>query len=164
MNDTASQQAGASKGAGGSTPGTAPSSVRHEPMRIAGKKVDAEQVIEVHYPYTDEVVGTVPAGTAEHARMAFEKAAAFKPKLTRYERQQILFRTADILVSRKEELSNLITSELGLSKKDSEYEIGRAYDVFTLAGQLCIQDDGEIYSCDLTPHGRPVKSSPCANR
>ncbi len=157
MNDTSTQQVADSKGAGGSTAGSAPSTIRHEPMRIAGEKVDADQVIEVHYPYTDEVVGTVPAGTAEHARMAFEKAAAFKPKLTRYERQQILFRTADILVSRKEELSNLITSELGLSKKDSEYEIGRAYDVFTLAGQLCIQDDGEIFSCDLTPHGKARK-------
>ena len=24
-------------------------------------------------------------------------------------------------------------------------------DVFTLAGQLAIQDDGQIFSCDLTP-------------
>ena len=37
------------------------------------------------------------------------------------------------------------------------YEIGRAYDVYTLAGQLCIQDDGEIFSCDLTPHGKARK-------
>ena len=38
--------------------------------------------------------------------------------------------------------------------KDSLYEVGRAYDVFTLAGQLAILDDGEIYSCDVTPHGK----------
>ena len=25
---------------------------------------------------------------------------------------------------------------------------------FSLAGQLCIIDDGEIFSCDLTPHGK----------
>ena len=131
--------------------------VRHEPMRIAGKKVDADNVIEVHYPYTGEVIGTVPAGQAEHARQAFDIAAAYKPKLTRYERQQILFRTADILVSRKDELSDVITLELGLSKKDSMYEIGRAYDVFTLAGQMCIQDDGQIFSCDLTPQGKARK-------
>ena len=128
--------------------------VRHEPMRIAGRKVDSDDVIEVRYPYTDAVIGTVPAGKAEHAREAFRIAAEYKPKLTRYERQQILFRTADILTDRRNEISDLITLELGISKKDSLYEVGRAYDVFTLAGQMCIIDDGEIYSCDLTPHGK----------
>jgi putative phosphonoacetaldehyde dehydrogenase len=128
--------------------------VRHEPMRIGGRKVDSDDVIEVRYPFTNEVIGTVPAGKAEHAREAFKIAAAYKPKLTRYERQQILFRTADILTERRDEISGVITLELGISKKDSLYEVGRAYDVFTLAGQMCIIDDGEIYSCDLTPHGK----------
>ena len=36
--------------------------IKHEPMRIAGKKVDAEKNINVHYPYTNEIIGTVPAG------------------------------------------------------------------------------------------------------
>ena len=44
--------------------------VRHEPMRIAGRKVEADGVVNVHYPYTNAVVGTVPAGKAEHAREA----------------------------------------------------------------------------------------------
>ncbi|MBB5092100.1 MULTISPECIES: phosphonoacetaldehyde dehydrogenase [Pseudochrobactrum] len=130
---------------------------RHEPMRIAGKKVDADAVFDVHYPYTNAVIGTVPAGRAEHAREAFRIAAAYKPKLTRYERQKILLRTAELLVARKEEMADLITSELGISKMDSYYEVGRAYDVFTLAGQMCLHDDGEIFSCDLTPHGKARK-------
>jgi len=131
--------------------------VRHEPMRIAGRKVDADDVIEVHYPYTGAVVGTVPAGRTEHARQAFQIAANYTPKLTRYERQQILFRTAEALASRREEIANLITLELGISKADSLYEVGRAYDVFTLSAQMCIQDDGQIFSCDLTPHGKARK-------
>jgi putative phosphonoacetaldehyde dehydrogenase len=131
--------------------------VRHEPMRIAGRHVDADGVVEVRYPWNDTVVGTVPAGGAEHARQAFAIAAAYKPKLTRYERQKILLRTAELLNSRKEEISDLITLELGISKQDSLYEVGRAYDVFTLSGQMCIQDDGQIFSCDLTPHGKARK-------
>lgn len=130
---------------------------RHEPMRIAGKKVDADAVFDVHYPYTNAVIGTVPAGRAEHAREAFKIAAAYKPKLTRYERQKILLRTAELLVANREEMANLITLELGISKMDSYYEVGRAYDVFTLAGQMCLHDDGEIFSCDLTPHGKARK-------
>jgi putative phosphonoacetaldehyde dehydrogenase len=128
-----------------------------ESMRIGGRHVDAEGVVPVHYPYTNEVIGTVPAGTAEHAAKAFEIARNYKPKLTRYERQQILFRTAELIRSRKDQLSDLITLELGLSKKDSLYEVGRAYDVYSLAGQLCILDDGQIFSCDLTPQGKPRK-------
>ena len=131
--------------------------VRHEPMRIAGRKVDADGVVNVHYPYTHAIIGTVPAGRAEHARQAFEIAANYKPKLTRYERQQILFRTAEALAARKEEISDIITLELGISKADSLYEVGRAYDVFTLSAQMCIQDDGQIFSCDLTPHGKARK-------
>ena len=71
--------------------------IRHEPMRIAGKKVDTEGRVEVHYPWNDAVIGTVPAGNAEHARKAFEIAAAYQPKLTRYERQRILLKAAELL-------------------------------------------------------------------
>jgi len=129
----------------------------HEAMRIGGKKVFAEKTFEVRYPYTGEVIGTVPAGRAEHAARAFEIAANFKPKLTRYERQQILFRTAELLKTYAKDLAQLITLELGLSLKDSAYECGRAYDVFSLAGQLAILDDGQIFSCDLTPQGKARK-------
>lgn len=128
-----------------------------ESMRIGGKKVDADGVVPVHYPYTNEVIGTVPAGRAEHAARAFAIAAAYRPRLTRYERQQILFRTAELIRDRKDMLSDLITLELGLSKKDSLYECGRAYDVYSLAGQLAILDDGQIFSCDLTPQGKARK-------
>ena len=46
--------------------------IKNESMRIAGKKVDAEKVIEVEYPYTKEIIGTVPAGNAEHAKKALD--------------------------------------------------------------------------------------------
>ncbi|MDZ5452026.1 phosphonoacetaldehyde dehydrogenase [Labrys sp. ZIDIC5] len=128
--------------------------VRHEPMRIAGRLVEAEATLEVRYPYTDTVVGTVPAGRAEHARQAFEIAAGYQSKLTRYDRQKILLKTAELINARKDEISDLVTSELGICKQDSLYEVGRAFDVFTLAGQMCIHDDGQIFSCDLTPHGK----------
>ncbi|MCL5778648.1 phosphonoacetaldehyde dehydrogenase [Limibaculum sp. FT325] len=134
-----------------------PIALRHEAMRIAGRKVDTADRVPVHYPYTDEVIGSVPAGTAEHAREAFEIAAAYRPTLTRYQRQRILLNIARIIDERKAELAPIITAELGISLADSMYECGRAYDVYTLAGQLCILDDGEIFSCDLTPHGKARK-------
>jgi len=131
--------------------------IRKEGMRIGGKTVHTDDVVEVRYPYTNEVIGTVPAGTAEHARQAFEIAAAYQPKLTRYERQQILLRTAELIIERREEIAHWLTLELGICKQHSLYETGRSYDVFTFAGQLAVQDDGQIFSCDLTPLGKSRK-------
>jgi putative phosphonoacetaldehyde dehydrogenase len=131
--------------------------VRHEAMRIAGKTVTTDEVVQVFNPYTNEVVGTVPAARPEHVRSAFSQARAFKAKLTRYERQQILQRTAEILRDRKEEFARLITAESGLCWKDSLYEASRAYDVWSFAAQLTIKDDGEIYSCDISPNGKSRK-------
>ena len=131
--------------------------IRHDAMRIGGEKIKTDAVVDVRYPYTNEVIGTVPAGSAEHVRKAFEIAAAYEPKLTRYERQKILFRAAELIRARREEIAHWLTLELGICKQHSLYEAGRSYDVFTLAGQLAIQDDGQIFSCDLTPHGKSRK-------
>src|SRR5437667_866029 len=131
--------------------------IRHEAMRIAGKRVTTDSQIEVLNPCNGPVVGTVPAARPEHVRAAFAKAKAFKPKLSRYERQQILLRTADILRDRKEQFARIITAESGLCWKDSLYEAGRAYDVYSFAGQLTIKDDGETYACDISPQGKQRK-------
>jgi putative phosphonoacetaldehyde dehydrogenase len=131
--------------------------IRKESMRIAGKRVDTSEQIDVRNPYTGAVVGTVPAARPEHVRDAFAKAKAFKPKLTRYERQQILLRTAELLRDRKEQFARIITAESGLCWKDSLYEAGRAYDVYSFAGQLTIKDDGETYACDISPQGKQRK-------
>ncbi|MEK9753514.1 MAG: phosphonoacetaldehyde dehydrogenase [Rhodospirillaceae bacterium] len=134
------------------------SNVIHETMRIGGKRVEgAHGRIDVLNPYNNQVVGTVPRASAEQVAEAFRIAADYKPSLTRYERQQILKKTAELIVERRDEISDVITAECGLSKKDSLYETGRSFDVFSLTANLCILDDGEIFSCDLTPHGQKRK-------
>ena len=135
-----------------------PAKIINESMRIGGKTIDgAAGRIDVMNPYTNQVVGTVPRASRDQVREAFQIANDYKPTLTRYERQQILTKTAELLNARRDAISDLITAECGLSKKDSLYEVGRSFDVFTLTGQLCILDDGEIFSCDLTPHGQKRK-------
>jgi len=59
-----------------------------------------------------------------------------------------------LLRERREAISDLITAESGLCKKDTLYEVGRACDVFMFAGNAALQDDGQIYSGDLTEHGK----------
>ena len=111
-------------------------------------------VIEVRYPFTGEVVGTVPRATVAEVREAFAAARAYKPTLTRYQRASIMQKAAELLRGRVAQASDLITRESGLSKKDSIYEVGRVCDVFTFAASEALRDDGQAFSCDLTPHGK----------
>src|SRR6478609_4017124 len=109
---------------------------------------------EVRNPYTTEVVGTVPRATVEDVRAAFAAAAKYKPTLTRFQRAQVMQKAAELLRGRVAQASDLITRESGLSKKDSIYEVGRVCDVFTFAAMETLRDDGQSFSCDLTPHGK----------
>jgi putative phosphonoacetaldehyde dehydrogenase len=132
-------------------------SVRRESLRIAGARVATERSSEVCNPYTRAVVGTVAVAAVAEVRRAIEIAKAFRSRLTRYERYRICYQTAAALRARTEEIANLITAESGLCKKDSTYEVGRACDVFIFAGNAALQDDGQIFSCDLTAHGKRRK-------
>jgi aldehyde dehydrogenase (NAD+) len=93
----------------------------------------------------------------DDVRRAVSAGKAFRSRLTRYERYRICYQTAETLRARAEEIGNLITAESGLCKKDSLYEVGRACDVFVFAGNAALQDDGQIFSCDLTAHGKKRK-------
>ena len=129
-------------------------SPRIEGMRIAGERVFTDRVIEIRYPYTGEVIATVPKATIEDVRRAFRIARHYKAKLTRHERYKILMRAGEIIASRKDEMARLITLESGLCIKDTMYEVGRASDVLLFAAQQALIDDGQTFSCDLTHHGK----------
>uniref|UniRef100_UPI0025C4DEF6 phosphonoacetaldehyde dehydrogenase n=1 Tax=Marivita sp. TaxID=2003365 RepID=UPI0025C4DEF6 len=121
------------------------------------EKVDTNARLEVCYPYTDEVIGTVPVGTAEHARRAFEIAANYTPKLTRYERSQILQRAGQLIGDRRDYLAKWLVLELGICHQHAIYETKRAQDVYQFAAAEALKDDGEVFSCDLTHNGKARK-------
>jgi putative phosphonoacetaldehyde dehydrogenase len=125
-------------------------------MRIAGRRVGAgrDRIIEVFNPFTSERIGSVPKATLGEVREAFATAHAFRPQLTRYERAAILNRAAAIVRERLDDISRLITAESGLCLKDSTYEAGRVSDVLLFGANEVLKDDGQIFSCDLTPHGK----------
>jgi putative phosphonoacetaldehyde dehydrogenase len=127
---------------------------QREGMRIAGEKVYSDRVIEIRYPYTGEVVATVPRASVDDVRRALRIAHQYKPKLTRHERYRILMKAGDIIASRKEQMARLITLESGLCIKDTLYEVGRASDVLLFAAQQALVDDGQSFACDLTHHGK----------
>ncbi len=131
--------------------------IRNEGMRIGGEAVFTDGTVPIKYPYTDEVVGYVPAGDASHAAKAFEIAANYKSKLTRYERGEILKRAGEIIGERRAYLAKWLTLELGICHQHANYETRRAQDVFQFAAAEALKDDGEIFSCDLTHNGKDRK-------
>jgi aldehyde dehydrogenase (NAD+) len=128
-----------------------------ESLRIAGEKVAGERVIEVRHPYSGALVGTVPKATLAQVRQALQIAKAYRSNLTRHDRYQVLMKAGAIVASRREALARLITLESGLCLKDSLYEVGRASDVLLFAANQALVDDGSIFSCDLTAHGKSRK-------
>jgi phosphonoacetaldehyde dehydrogenase len=136
---------------------SAPHPPLRESLRIAGEKVSRDRFIEVRHPYSGALVGTVPKATADDVKRALKIGRSFKSKLTRHDRYKILMRAGAIIASRRDELAHLITLESGLCLKDSQYEVGRASDVLLFAANQALVDDGEVFSCDLTAHGKRRK-------
>ena len=125
-------------------------------MRSLGRKLGAgrERHIEVFNPFTQKCLGTVPKATLEEVRAAYAWANAYQPKLTRYERAAIMNKTAELARDHLQEIAHLISAESGLAIKDALYEAGRVSDVLLFGAQEVLKDDGQIFSCDLTHHGK----------
>lgn len=127
---------------------------RAEALRIGGEKVTRERIIEVFNPYSGDLVGTVPKASLDDVRRAFSIAKQYRSTLTRFERANVLDKAAVLLRERAAEAAAIITMESGLCKKDAVYEIGRVADVLGFAAGEALKDDGQAFSCDLTPHGK----------
>jgi aldehyde dehydrogenase (NAD+) len=136
---------------------SAPRELIRESLRIAGEKVSRDRVIEVRHPYSGARVGSVPKATLEDVRRALHIARGYRATLTRHERYKILMTAGAIIAARREALARLITLESGLCLKDSQYEVGRASDVLLFAANQALVDDSEVFSCDLTAHGKSRK-------
>jgi aldehyde dehydrogenase (NAD+) len=136
---------------------SAPRAPVRESLRIAGKKVSRDRVIEVRHPYSGELVGTVPKATLADVKHALKIARDFRSPLTRHDRYTILMKAGAIIAARHDDLAHLITLESGLCLKDSQYEVGRASDVLLFAANQALVDDSQVFSCDLTAHGRSRK-------
>ena len=131
---------------------------RLDAMRIAGRPVGGNNApdrrIPVSNPFTQAVIGSVPKASLEQVREALRVAQAHQGRLTRFERAAILNRAAAIVGQRVDEIAALISAESGLCIKDAVYEAGRVSDVLLFGAMEVLRDDGQIFSCDLTHHGR----------
>ena len=121
---------------------------------IGGTQVESGQWIDVHNPFTGQQVGRVSAIAPAKADAVLRQTHAAKFDLSRYDRARILNEMADAIESRRDEIARLITDESGLCLKDTTYEASRVCDVLRFAAIKALDDDSEVFPCDISQNGR----------
>ena len=130
----------------------------HLPSLIAGRPLHGGPVLEVRYPWDGSLTGTVAMAGREHLEEAIQTALdPANERLDRYGRHLVLRKAAALLAERREEFAALITRETGLARHEALYETGRSSDVLEFAAMETLRDDGQIFSCDISPQGKPRK-------
>ena len=127
------------------------------PCYIAGRTVITDERLTVYNPYNGDVVGTVSNVYRAQTHEAIEAALGGGEPLTRYQRYDILNKARALLLERAEAFAHLITAESGLCLRETRYEVGRACDVLQFAAMEALKDDGQIFSCDISPKGKARK-------
>ncbi|MCH2212051.1 MAG: aldehyde dehydrogenase family protein [Fuerstiella sp.] len=128
------------------------------PSYIAGEAVRTDRWLDVHYPWDNSLTGRVAVAGPVHLERAIVAAIeGGRQPLTRYQRHDILRRAAALLAEHREELAQLICRESGLCMKETLYETGRSSDVMEFAAIEALRDDGQIFSCDISPQGKARK-------
>lgn len=124
---------------------------------IAGKKITSANTLFIRSPYDGREVGTVDLVGEKETLAAIEAGLRGGKVLSRFERFSILDKARQLLMERKEDFARTISAESGLCMKETRYEVGRTHDVLMFASMECLKDDGQIFSCDISPSGKQRK-------
>jgi acyl-CoA reductase-like NAD-dependent aldehyde dehydrogenase len=124
------------------------------PLLIDGERVETGEWIEVHSPYSGDVVGRVAKGGAAEAARALDAAErAMRDPLPAHERARILDATARLLDERQEDAAQIISAEAGKPLKAARVEAQRAISTFTFAAVEARKLAGEVVPMDASPAG-----------
>ena len=110
--------------------------------------------LEVRSPWTGDVVGRVVLARPQRIEEILQQTHAARIGLSRRDRADVLEAMAAIVEQRRDEVSGMITDETGLCVQDTRYESGRVVDVLKFAAMKALDDDSNVYPCDITPHGK----------
>jgi len=128
---------------------------------IGGDWVPAKsgRVMETLNPATGEVLGLVPESGPEDVEAAVQAAARAYPSWRRMpapRRAEILFRVAELILRRKEELARLMTQEMGKVLTETRGDVQEAIDMsYFIAGE------GRRLHGYTTPSEMPHKAAYC---
>lgn len=123
---------------------------------LAGNWVDKPKKMEVHNPFDNSVIDTVPkadAGDLEKALAFAERGAKVMAKLTGYERWKMLRKAADIMAARNEDLGRTISQEEGKIIAEGRGEANRAVETMMGSAEEAKRLHGETVPLDADPTG-----------
>ena len=103
------------------------------PSYLGGEAIDSADTLTVHYPYDGSIAGTVSKINGDHLDFVIDRTLSFDGQPSRFDRSQVLTRARELLLERADEFANLIRMESGLCMRETNYEVGRACDVFQFA-------------------------------
>lgn len=124
---------------------------------IGGEKISSGKQLLIYSPYDKRLVGKVTLANANDTDAAIRVGLRGGVVLNRYQRYQVLDKTKKLLEEKREEFARLISSESGLCIQETNYEVGRALDVLAFAAIESLHEDGQIFSGDVSPQGKPRK-------
>ncbi len=114
----------------------------------------AADTVEVHSPYSGDVVGRAPRSGAAEARAAVDAAAkALESPLPAHKRAEILVKVAGLIGRRHEEVARTICEEAGKPIKTARVEASRAMSTYTFAAVEARKLAGEMIPMDAAQAG-----------
>lgn len=114
----------------------------------------SEEFIEIKSPTNGSIVGKVPSMSKEEVDEVIKYAVEAKEKWKNTpinERAQILYRAADILEERVEDLSDILIREVAKDRKSAESEINRTADFIRFTADTSKTIYGESIQSDSFP-------------
>ncbi|WP_448583988.1 aldehyde dehydrogenase family protein [Thermocrinis sp.] len=124
---------------------------------LGGQRVKTNNLVEVRYPYTQEVVAKVYFATEREALQAVEvgkHGAKEMAKLTPYERYRLLMKAAEILEKKSEEFAKTLVLEVGKTIREARTEVQRAIQTLLFSAEEARRIGGEVIPIDAHPNGK----------
>lgn len=115
---------------------------------------ESEKFIEIYSPVDEKLVGKVPAMTQDEVNNVIKVAKNSKDKWKDTpvnERAKVLYKAADILEKRIEELSDILIREIAKDKKSAKSEITRTADYIRFTADSSKNIYGESMQGDNFP-------------
>jgi glyceraldehyde-3-phosphate dehydrogenase (NADP+) len=125
-------------------------------MYLHGEWSSGKEQFEVRSPYDGDLIASVPQASVDdvkHAIAGAVEGAVAMRRLPGYERFQILRRTADLMLARREELAKTISLEEGKTLAEANFEVGRAAETIELSAEEAKRLGGEVLPLDGAPGG-----------
>lgn len=116
------------------------------PVRIAGQQVNMKNSIEVKNPYSQEVIGSIPACGQAEVDLACEAAAQElrRDSFPQHARARVLEMAAELLRGRIEDFAVTIAKEAGKPLKTARGEATRTVDTLTYSAVAARTLAGEL--------------------